>query len=539
MSKKPPQSSGPRRDGRRGATIIDATAIETPPPAEATAAVPGTDGSAAPRVGMAGPEPEAKAASESGATGAGAGEGSAGEAPLGQPVAPSGEPNPKPTAELAAHPEALEVGPLGAPAGPVPGEGASQSGGSGAPLPTGASMADPLAPEPSASAASPVAASSVPLAGARSSESTSAHPEPARKRGLGLGSLLAASVLGGVVGAGLMAAYDMSRGGGDDLQARLAGVEQRVAERPPLAPLEQRIAGIEAALKNAQGALDGARQAAERATATAQQALDRPAPTSTPAAEANAKAIQDLTPRVAAAEGAAKAASDAAKAAADGARSASDAAKAASDSVKALEGRLAEQGRALQQATEGASRAAAAMRRAVAAERVADALRTGAPYPQALDVLRGSGADGARVNAVAPFAAAGAPTAAALAREFRPAAERIALASRTPPAARTTGGEAPQGDWTGGLWRLADRLVTVRPAGEAAPDVVKDALDRVQGALNAGDLPGALQAYEALPEPARKASAEFGERLRTRVAADEAARALAGEAFAGLDPSAR
>jgi hypothetical protein len=87
--------------------------------------------------------------------------------------------------------------------------------------------------------------------------------------------------------------------------------------------------------------------------------------------------------------------------------------------------------------------------------------------------------------------------------------------------------------------RLADRLVTVRPTGEAAPDAVKAALDRVETALRAGDLRGALTAYDALPETAKTASAEFGQRLRTRVAAEEAARALAGDAFAAIDAPAR
>jgi len=87
--------------------------------------------------------------------------------------------------------------------------------------------------------------------------------------------------------------------------------------------------------------------------------------------------------------------------------------------------------------------------------------------------------------------------------------------------------------------RLADRLVTVRPTGEAAPDAVKAALDRVETALRGGDLRGALDAYEALPEAAKTASQDFGQRLRIRVAAEEAARALAGDAFAALDTPAR
>ncbi|WP_149816525.1 COG4223 family protein [Salinarimonas soli] len=332
--------------------------------------------------------------------------------------------------------------------------------------------------------------------------------------GAGFGSLLAASVLGGLIGAGLMVAYDAYRGGEEDLTPRLAQLEQRVAQRPPLEPLEQRLAQVEGAQKSAQGGIDAAR-------ALAQQAIDRPAPASTPASEANAKAIQELGTRVTGLEG--------------GVQSANEAAK-------ALEGRLAEGQRTLgasvQQATERATRAAQAMQRVAAAERVADAIRTGAPYPQALDILRRSGADAQRVDAVAPFAGSGAPTAAALAADFKPVAERVAIASRTPPAARDAGGGGGN-DWTSGVLRLADRLVTVRPTGEAAPDEVKAALDRVEAALRGGDLRGALKAYDALPEAAKKASQDFGQRLRTRVAAEEAARTMAGDALAGLDAPAR
>jgi hypothetical protein len=332
-------------------------------------------------------------------------------------------------------------------------------------------------------------------------------------------------VLGGLVGAGLMAAYDTFGAGEPDLTPRIAAIEERVAQRPPLEPLEQRLTQLEGAQKAAGANIDAARQLAERSAATAQQALDRPPPAATAASEANAKAIQDLTGRVASLEG--------------GVRSANEAAK-------ALEGRIAEQQRALSAAIQGAEqqslRAAQTMQRVAAAERIADAIRTGGPYPQALEVLRRSGADAGRVGAVAPFAASGAPTAAALAADFKPVAERIASASRTPPAARDPQGNQ-QGDtgtdWTGSLMRLADRLVTVRPTGEAAPDAVKAALDRVETALRAGDLRGALTAYDALPETAKTASAEFGQRLRTRVAAEEAARALAGDAFAAIDAPAR
>jgi hypothetical protein len=361
----------------------------------------------------------------------------------------------------------------------------------------------------------------------------------APSRGLGFGSLLAASVLGGLVGAGLMAAYDTFGSNEPDLTPRIAAIEERVAQRPPLEPLEQRLTQLEGAQKSAQAGIDSARQLAERGAATAQQALDRPPPAATAASEANAKAIQDLTGRITALEGGVRSANEAAKALEGGVRSANEAAR-------ALEGRLAEQQRTLsasiQQAAEQSTRAAQTMQRVAAAERIADAIRTGGPYPQALEVLRRTGADAGRVQAVAPFADSGAPSAAALAAEFRPVAERIASASRTPPAVRDAQGNAQEGtggDWTGNLMRLADRLVTVRPTGEAAPDAVKAALDRVETALRGGDLRRALDAYEALPEAAKTASQDFGQRLRTRVAAEEAARALAGDAFAALDTPAR
>jgi hypothetical protein len=161
--------------------------------------------------------------------------------------------------------------------------------------------------------------------------------------------------------------------------------------------------------------------------------------------------------------------------------------------------------------------------RVVAADRVAGALREGAPYAPALDALRRLGADPAPLQALEPFAAGGAPTAAALAGEFRPLGERMIREGRPAPASLTDR-----------LWRMADEVVTVRPVGEGTGTDVESGVARIEAALRRGAIAEAAATFDALPEVARAPAEAFGRKLRERAAAEAAADQISAAALSAL-----
>ncbi|MEA1831325.1 translation initiation factor 2 [Methylobacterium durans] len=459
-------------------------------------------------------------------------------------------------------------------------------------------------------------------------------PEPARG-GAGFGSLLAASLLGGVVGAGLLLAVEQSgiipnRG----TQQQNAALDQRLAGLAPrdaIAGLEKRVAANEAALKplpeavrNAEAtakqalARDGAAPAApaaegapaasgqasvpadliarldsldQRVSAlqeepgrdqpgdskvTAQQAGDgnpqlaaldsrvkalEDRPEAKPAAgadlapklaalqadvesriKANAEADQAIGQRIdglqQALDARVKAATEAVQTATQAAQQASEAGKVqAQETAKGLERQLQEQhdrlaalDKAVAQRAEATTVQAAL--RVVTADRIATALNTGAPYSEPLAVLRKlETGDASRLDALSPFAEGGAPSAAELAAEFRPIAQKIAASRRSAEAKDV----AETGDLKQRFLSMADSIIQVRkvdaPAAEGSGG---DPAAKVQAALDRGALREAVQAFDAMPEDARAQAGGFATKLKARAAAAQGAQALLSDAFKGL-----
>jgi hypothetical protein len=145
-----------------------------------------------------------------------------------------------------------------------------------------------------------------------------------------------------------------------------------------------------------------------------------------------------------------------------------------------------------------------------------------------LAALKSAGVDAAKLAPLEPYAQAGAPTAAALRRDFAQVSERIRREAQQPPA-----------DLGDRLWRMLDKVVTVRPIEDAGTQGIPGALARIDEALARGAFTEAAAAWDALPEPARRASEDFARRLKQRAAADEAARTLSAEALSGLEASSR
>ncbi|KRE01326.1 hypothetical protein ASE61_17720 [Bosea sp. Root670] len=174
-------------------------------------------------------------------------------------------------------------------------------------------------------------------------------------------------------------------------------------------------------------------------------------------------------------------------------------------------------------AASGASPEAMAAARIVLAERVQRALAGGRPFAGDIAALTKSGVAQADVAALAAVSSGGAPTREALQAGFR---KHGAMFQRE---------VMPASDsWTDKLLALASRVVTVRPVGDSGSTDPATLPLRIEGAIAAGDIVKASALWGQLPEPARRASAEFGADLQKRAAADAAIAKIAQDAVAAL-----
>lgn len=238
-----------------------------------------------------------------------------------------------------------------------------------------------------------------------------------------------------------------------------------------------------------------------------------------------------------------KAATEAVQSATQASREAAEAGKTTAEAAtKALDRRLQDQAEKISALDKAvalraeASTVQAALK-VVTADRISAALEAGLPYAEPLATLRKlETGDASRVDALAPFAEAGAPTADRLATEFRPIAEKIAAAHKAAAAKDV----AANGDLKSRFLSIADSIVQVRKvdapaAGEAAST---DPAAKVQAALDRGALIEASQAYEAMPQDLKAQAGTFGATLKARASAAQAAQALLSDAFKGLPTTA-
>lgn len=185
--------------------------------------------------------------------------------------------------------------------------------------------------------------------------------------------------------------------------------------------------------------------------------------------------------------------------------------------LEATEGRVGLVESKVAEIEAGASAAAQARSQAVFAVALADlksAVDAGRPFAPELEVVKRAAPEGApSLAALDGFAATGVPSVTKL-REDLPKVGRAMIEADE---AATAG--------TGFLDRLmshAATLVRIRPAGETAGESLGARVSRIEGRMTSGDLPGALAAWKALPETARKASAAWGAALEARVGVDAA-----------------
>jgi hypothetical protein len=139
--------------------------------------------------------------------------------------------------------------------------------------------------------------------------------------------------------------------------------------------------------------------------------------------------------------------------------------------------------------------------------------------------VKALGADPKLLAALEPFATAGLPKAAALAREL----------SDLQPALLQAAGVAPRdGGFLEKLQLNAERLVRIRPTEEVAGSDPAAIIARAEVKSSRADFAGGLAELATLPETARAPAAAWIKQAQMRVAALDAVRQLTNDALAGL-----
>ena len=172
----------------------------------------------------------------------------------------------------------------------------------------------------------------------------------------------------------------------------------------------------------------------------------------------------------------------------------------------------------------GSVERAAALGPAVAADALAAALESGRSFVSELVALKTLRLDPEAIAGLEPHAETGLPTLAELSAGFDAAAETIALGTPVPEGAGTLDR----------LLTSARGLVEVRPVAAAKGAAPAAIISRVRTALAAGDLETALAEWNALPEHARAATADWARQAEARRHADELVARLRSDALSRL-----
>lgn len=189
----------------------------------------------------------------------------------------------------------------------------------------------------------------------------------------------------------------------------------------------------------------------------------------------------------------------------------------------ALEGRVAnlEAGQARLTEAAGAALAVAAL---------SEAAQSSRPFDRELSQVEAVLPVSIDVRALRRLAETGAPTRAALAEELEDAASRAAVAARDP-------GEGA------GLWARASHalaaIVTVRYVGSTTGTSPDAMLARAQRLMDEGDIEGALQVVDRLPERVRVTLTDWRLRAERRAEVDRRIAVIRAETLADLAQTRR
>ena len=445
----------------------------------------------------------------------------------GAPPPPSGKPRRRPAPMIELEATEVENKPVADAAGKAASEPAAAATTPDAP-PSPPSQPAPASEPP---AAEPGPPPEPPPAAATADASASAEPRKTSTawRLIGAGTAVLAAVLIALLGANFAAGYL----GASALEARLARLEQQLrevaarplapdADRRPFDELAGRLTRLEAALANPRpGALDPAlanrlailegevKAMAETVSilgrrsddiaVTAREARSRVDTLNAALAELTQKVNRLGAPAVERRE----------------LEALSSRVDAIERGEKAVEAELARR-------TDSGDRP---LRLAVVAATLKGAVERGDPFAAELAAAKALAPDAKTLAPLDAFAAAGVPTAAALARE---------LSALAPALYSAAGAPAREGGFLDKLQASAEKLVRVRPAEEIAGADPAAVVSRAEAKAARADLAGALAELAQLPAAARAPAEPWIKQAQARAAALEASRRLAADALAAL-----
>jgi hypothetical protein len=165
-----------------------------------------------------------------------------------------------------------------------------------------------------------------------------------------------------------------------------------------------------------------------------------------------------------------------------------------------------------------------AARLALSAAALRAAVTGGAPFAIELAQAKALGADENYILPLTAFAAAGVPSAAALAQELRALLPQLLKLS----------GAAPSGSFLDRLQANAGKLVRVTPVDAPAGDDASAVLARLEVEAAHADIPGALADLAKLPDVARAPAQAWIAKAKARAAALASVRDFAADAARAL-----
>jgi hypothetical protein len=167
---------------------------------------------------------------------------------------------------------------------------------------------------------------------------------------------------------------------------------------------------------------------------------------------------------------------------------------------------------------------AAADARAILASTLRRKVEAGEAYADELAALSSRGADKAKLDALAPFAASGVATPAALDKQF----------AAVKPAIFATHSEPKPNGFFARVVQDAKHLVRIHKVGDTQGTDLSAQVARIDAALAGNRFDEALREWTGLPSAAQAKSQTFAETLRHRIAAVDAAKAIEADALATL-----
>ena len=165
-----------------------------------------------------------------------------------------------------------------------------------------------------------------------------------------------------------------------------------------------------------------------------------------------------------------------------------------------------------------------AARLAAAAAALRSAVERGDPFVAEFAVVKPLASDAAALKSLEPFAAIGVPRNAALANELATLVKPM-LQAASP---------SRDGNFIERLQANAEKLVRVRPIGEATGDDRSAILTRIETRASQADVPGALAELAKLPTAERAPFQPWIAKAEARQHAIEASRRLAADSVAAL-----